>query len=438
MAVPIKPRRTSTAGKVPTTSDLADGELGVNATDKKLYIRVGAAIIELFKSLVVADVAGLQAALDKLLPRTNGLNAATGFWSRSSGAYGYNGNVTGTLVIKTTIPSTNSAMVRASIRGYTYSASQGAWSIDLGGYFYASGPTILNHSFQMHGPCPSNSVQHAISPDGYKCILIGVDATVWSYPKVEVDAMSSYQGDASFAEGWTVSIVADTSLYTSKVAFLQTQPIPAALITSGTLNVARSWALTGDVTSAAGSAATAIKASVALTGTPTAPTAAVGTNTTQLATTAFVQAEIAADAPTKTGGGASGTWGISITGSAATLATPRTLTIGASGKTFNGSANVAWTLAEIGAQANLGYEPVQQGGGAGQSWNKLYIGWLGSNLGLQVDTTNFGANWPINVTGTAAGSVTNGGGVATITKLTAAAYAALGTKDASTLYVIVG
>lgn len=121
-----------------------------------------------------------------------------------------------------------------------------------------------------------------------------------------------------------------------------------------------------------------------------------------------------------------------------TLATPRTLTIGASGKTFNGSANVAWTLAEIGAQANLGYEPVQQGGGAGQSWNKLYIGWLGSNLGLQVDTTNFGANWPINVTGTAAGSVTNGSGVATITKLTAAAYAALGTKDASTLYVIVG
>ncbi len=36
-------------------------------------------------------------------------------------------------------------------------------------------------------------------------------------------------------------------------------------------------------------------ASPALTGTPTAPTAAVGTNTTQLATTAFVGAEIAAD-----------------------------------------------------------------------------------------------------------------------------------------------
>ena len=45
-------------------------------------------------------------------------------------------------------------------------------------------------------------------------------------------------------------------------------------------------------------------ASPTLTGTPAAPTAAVGTNTTQLATTAFVNAEIANDAPTKE----EGTW----------------------------------------------------------------------------------------------------------------------------------
>jgi hypothetical protein len=40
------------------------------------------------------------------------------------------------------------------------------------------------------------------------------------------------------------------------------------------------------------------------------------------------------------------------TGSAATLTTARTLTIGSTGKTFNGSANVAWTLSEIGAAPN--------------------------------------------------------------------------------------
>ena len=40
---------------------------------------------------------------------------------------------------------------------------------------------------------------------------------------------------------------------------------------------------------------------------------------------------------------------------ATTLATARTLTIGNTGKTFNGSANVSWSLAEIGAQAAGSY-----------------------------------------------------------------------------------
>jgi hypothetical protein len=66
-------------------------------------------------------------------------------------------------------------------------------------------------------------------------------------------------------------------------------------------------------------------ASPTLTGTPAAPTAAVNTNTTQVATTAYVVAQIADDAPTKTGTGASGTWGISISGTAA-LATSVTAT----------------------------------------------------------------------------------------------------------------
>jgi hypothetical protein len=42
----------------------------------------------------------------------------------------------------------------------------------------------------------------------------------------------------------------------------------------------------------------------------------------------------------------------STTGSAATLTTARTLTIGSTGKTFDGSANVSWTLSEIGAAAS--------------------------------------------------------------------------------------
>lgn len=100
-------------------------------------------------------------------------------------------------------------------------------------------------------------------------------------------------------------------------------------------------------------------ASPALTGTPTVPTAAVDTNTTQAASTAFVVAQIADDAPTKTGSGASGTWGISITGNAATAttatsattastanATAATLTRGSylTGSNFNGSSATTWAV----------------------------------------------------------------------------------------------
>lgn len=45
------------------------------------------------------------------------------------------------------------------------------------------------------------------------------------------------------------------------------------------------------------------------------------------------------------------TWNQNTTGSAATLTTARTLTIGSTGKTFNGGGNVSWNLTEIGAAA---------------------------------------------------------------------------------------
>ncbi len=48
--------------------------------------------------------------------------------------------------------------------------------------------------------------------------------------------------------------------------------------------------------------------------------------------------------------------------------------------------------ATIGAQPALGYAPIQNGGGAGQGTNKIYIGWAsdGSGIKAQVDTTDMG------------------------------------------------
>jgi hypothetical protein len=44
---------------------------------------------------------------------------------------------------------------------------------------------------------------------------------------------------------------------------------------------------------------------------------------------------------------------------------------------------------------------IQQGGGTGQNPNKIYIGWRSADLGLMVDSTDFGATWPIHITGNA-------------------------------------
>ena len=39
MALKIKPKRSSTASNVPSTSNLDAGEIAINLVDKKLYVR---------------------------------------------------------------------------------------------------------------------------------------------------------------------------------------------------------------------------------------------------------------------------------------------------------------------------------------------------------------------------------------------------------------
>ena len=47
MANIIKPKRSNTAGKVPSTSDLVSGELGVNMADQKAYINNGTSVVQI-------------------------------------------------------------------------------------------------------------------------------------------------------------------------------------------------------------------------------------------------------------------------------------------------------------------------------------------------------------------------------------------------------
>ncbi|MEI2299348.1 gp53-like domain-containing protein [Ensifer sp. MJa1] len=63
-------------------------------------------------------------------------------------------------------------------------------------------------------------------------------------------------------------------------------------------------------------------------------------------------------------------------------------------KTLLDDADAGTARGTLGAQAALGFTPVQQGGGSGQGGNKVYVGWDPSKgLTAQVDTSVLGKLW---------------------------------------------
>ena len=80
MATVIKLKRSTTASAVPTTSDLADGEIAVNISDQKIYIRNGASIVELAN----ASGADFSSVGEDILPSTTetyNLGSASKRWN---------------------------------------------------------------------------------------------------------------------------------------------------------------------------------------------------------------------------------------------------------------------------------------------------------------------------------------------------------------------
>ena len=65
MATVIKLKRSTVAARVPTTSDLADGEVGINIADKKIYVNNGGTIT------LISDLTGTAEVGAHLKPTTN-------------------------------------------------------------------------------------------------------------------------------------------------------------------------------------------------------------------------------------------------------------------------------------------------------------------------------------------------------------------------------
>jgi hypothetical protein len=120
-------------------------------------------------------------------------------------------------------------------------------------------------------------------------VLLGNASSAPTATTVTGDVTISSTGVTDIASGAVVNadINASAAIAHSKLAAITA----GRVLLGNASNVPTATALTGDVTvSSAG--VTAIKSSVGLTGTPTAPTATAGSSTTQIATTAFVSSAV--------------------------------------------------------------------------------------------------------------------------------------------------
>ena len=82
MANIIKPKRSSVASKVPTTSDIVSGEIAVNSTDQKIYTNNGSAVVQIGagKLSALGEVSITSPTTDQVLKYdgTNWVNASGG------------------------------------------------------------------------------------------------------------------------------------------------------------------------------------------------------------------------------------------------------------------------------------------------------------------------------------------------------------------------
>ena len=86
-------RRSSVAGKVPNTSTLSIGELGINLTDQVLYSSNGSGIFEIGSNLSTLSVttiiaSGSNGTANQVLTS----NGTASYWANSSGAAYFKGN----------------------------------------------------------------------------------------------------------------------------------------------------------------------------------------------------------------------------------------------------------------------------------------------------------------------------------------------------------
>ena len=179
-----------------------------------------------------------------------------------------------------------------------------------------------------------------------------------------------------------------TSFSAGSTGFTPNTATTGAIVLAGTLNVANGG--TG-VTTSTGSTSVVLSASPTLTGIPLAPTASAGTNTTQIATTAFVTTAVSAvGIPTQINATAINTsvslypaWFQSIAGGSSTVY------VESDGSLFYNPSTNRLTVPIVSATSVVETATVQNSSGQTVTINAQGGAIAGNRINLQIQSTNY-------------------------------------------------
>lgn len=370
MANVIKPKRSSTSSSVPTTSDLADGEIAVNTADQKIYMRSGSNII------TVADTAAAASGISNVVEDTT--PQLGGNLDLNSNNITGTGNITttGDIVLTDTTEDSaagpefefyrNSAspadgdylgqikfqgendadqkVLYAKITGKISDASDttedglieyavkkagtntivarltgtalkliNSTGLEVAGNITVDG-TVDGRDVATDGTKLDGIESNATADQTAAQILTAIKTVDGASSGLDADTLDGYQAEGSSGNRWGIIPAVLTSGVMEIGRYIDfhasdgsTEDYRVRLDggTSGQLYLSGNtiWhagndgsgsGLDADLLDGAQGSLYARLASPTFTGTPAAPTASTGTNTTQLATTAFVQQEITA------------------------------------------------------------------------------------------------------------------------------------------------
>lgn len=334
MANIIKPKRSNTAAKVPTTTELISGELGVNMADRKVYINNGTAVVQ----VGAGNLSGLGDVT--VATPTNGqtltYNSTSGKWenttSAGSGTVTSVGITPGTGVTVSNSPITTSGNIAVGLSTKLTAIENlsGAGFITQNGTGVIAGRTLQAGTGISidHGNGSSQDPVITNSAPDQTVALTGAGATSISgtYPNFTITSVNTTYGAATSTVPGLIELGSDTAQTVAANAVSATASRSYALQVNaagqGVVNVP--WTDTnsgGTVTSVSG---TGTASGLSLSGTVTTSGNLTLSGTVNSLAAGTYAISISGNAATATNVAYSGltgtvpTWNQSTTGNAAT------------------------------------------------------------------------------------------------------------------------